>query len=101
MSKDTGGPAFPAGAIRKARQRPNDPGCDFIVTDIVEPKNEGMTMRDYFAAKAMQAMVSTWDETKPWPCGIDPTEDDNDTHSMNLARVAYKISDAMIVERGK
>jgi hypothetical protein len=53
MSKNTGGPAFPSGVVRKTRQRPNDPGSDFIISDTVEAKNPGLTLRDYFAAKAL------------------------------------------------
>ena len=41
MSKDNGGPAFPL--IGK-----------FLIW------NRGMTLRDYFAAKAMQGFVSRW-----------------------------------------
>jgi hypothetical protein len=36
----------------------HDPGADFRVTDTVEPKNAGMSLRDYFAAKAMQGLLS-------------------------------------------
>ncbi|WP_260767507.1 hypothetical protein [Klebsiella aerogenes] len=39
MSKDNGGPAFPV------------PATEYHGMD------EGMTLRDYFAAKAMQAMI--------------------------------------------
>lgn len=38
MSKETGGPAFP--------------------NNFVYPKNQGMTLRDYFAAMAMQGIQS-------------------------------------------
>jgi hypothetical protein len=39
MNKETGGPAFPTGTG-------------------VTPYNPGMTLRDYFAAKAMQGMLA-------------------------------------------
>lgn len=52
MSKNTGGPAFPSGVVRKTRQRPNDPGSDFIISDTVEAKNPGLTLRDYIAIHA-------------------------------------------------
>lgn len=45
-NKINGGPAFPH--IKK----PAAPGIEEVVTD------GGMTLRDYFAAKAMQAMIS-------------------------------------------
>jgi len=41
-------PAFPSGLI--------DPSTP---EDQVQPLHNGMTLRDYFAAKAMQAIVST------------------------------------------
>lgn len=51
MSKiEDGGPAFPAGAVRKSRPA-HDPGADFRVTDITDPKNGGMTLRQYAAVK--------------------------------------------------
>ena len=51
MSKvNDGGPAFPGGAVRKTRPA-HDPGADFRVTDITEPKQSGMTLRQYAAIK--------------------------------------------------
>ena len=44
---NTGGPAFPSGLI--------DPSTP---QDAVQPIYPGMTLRDYFAAKAMQALLS-------------------------------------------
>lgn len=48
---------------------------------------EGMTLRDYFAAKAMQGYISSDDE-----CEWDP---------IYLASWAYRVADAMIAERAK
>lgn len=45
---------------------------------------QGMTMRDYFAAKAMQAMLS-WDD-----CG-----------TFNVSKEAYQMADAMMEARGQ
>ena len=70
-TKDTGGPAFPT---ENARQ-----------TDFNSWHEEGMTLRDYFAAKAMQA----------WLVGI------NDPKIDVCAKSAYEIADAMLVERNK
>ena len=47
---EDGGPAFPGGAVRKTRPA-HDPGADFRVTDITEPKQSGMTLRQYAAIK--------------------------------------------------
>lgn len=65
--KDKGGPAFPA--------------HHFDMAD----DEHGMTLRDYFAAMAMQGMLA---------CPIQPQSD-----AEMFARDAYKISDAMIKER--
>ena len=91
MSKNTGGPAFPSGVVRKTRQRPNDPGSDFIISDTVEAKNPGLTLRDYFAAKAMQGQLCA--QANP-DLGIWKDFE-------ALAEEAYRISDAMLKEREK
>jgi hypothetical protein len=63
MNKDTGGPAFPTPAHNL--------------------QNDGMTLRDYFAGKAMQEYCKEFHD---------------DAH---LAKVAYQIADAMIKVRGQ
>jgi hypothetical protein len=60
MSKETGGPAFP---------------------HITEDVRDGMTLRDYFAAKAMQAMTQKY------------------SHEGDVSRNAYKMADAMLKAR--
>ena len=65
MSKKTGGPAFPLYRGQGYR-------------------NDGMTLRDYFAAKAMQSLC----QYAEW------TEDE-------VAELAYRQADAMIAEREK
>ena len=79
-----GGPAFPSGIVRKSRPA-HDPGADFHVTDFTEPRNAGMTLRDYFAAKAMHAGLS-----------LDPA---NAASSGEHARWAYEMADAMLKAR--
>lgn len=46
----------------------------------------GMSLRDYFAAKAMQKMVEA---------------SDNKTHANYIAEFSYTLADAMIKERNK
>ena len=65
--KDTGGPAFPT--IPE-----NYMGMD--------PPGEGMTLRDYFAAKAMQGLCSH-----------------GNRNAQDIARAAYIIADAMLKAR--
>jgi hypothetical protein len=86
-TKDTGGPAFASGAVLKARARPSDPGSDFIVTAREEPFNPGMTLRDYFAAKAVQGLLAADTE---WSMGPEM-----------ISRLAYDQADAMLEARSK
>jgi hypothetical protein len=65
----TGGPAFPTGTG-------------------VTPYNSGMTLRDYFAAKAMQGILFGYTQGV-----LPPTE--------SLAPASYKIADAMLEARQK
>lgn len=67
MTKETGGAAFPF-------------HCDVLW--------QGMDLRDYFAAKAMQALLSSPD----WR---------GNTDSGLLAHFAYKMADAMLEARKK
>ena len=62
---DTGGPAFPT---TKPLEHWGDP-------------NQGMTLRDYFAAKAMQSMAQKY------------------SHEGDISRNAYKVADAMLKAR--
>ena len=78
MSTDTGGPAFPS---KKRIYRAGYATGDF------EPVN-GMTLRDYFAAKAMQGDIGSFPEH------VDPS----DVASV-IARRAYQIADAMLKAR--
>lgn len=87
MSTETGGQAFPSGLIKKSRPI-HDPGADFHVTDMIEPRNHGMTLRDYFAAKAIQGLLASSDQH------------DASTSSV-LSEYAYKIADAMLKVRNK
>lgn len=62
--KDTGGPAFP--------------------TPTHNLQNDGMTLRDYFAAKAMQGFVAN-----------------GNTNVQEIARASYIVADAMLKARGQ
>lgn len=78
---NNGGPAFPSGIVRKSRPA-YDPGADFHVTDFTEPRNAGMTLRDYFAAKAMPVFLVNTESSL--------AED---------AKNAYAMADAMLKAR--
>ena len=68
MTTNTGGPAFPANHF-----------------DLGDTEH-GMTLRDYFAAKAMQALIGHGADSKQYP--ID-------------AEQAYVIADAMLEARSE
>lgn len=75
MNKETGGPAFPQYILE-----PNPAGG--------EPRivwQEGMTLRDYFAAKAMQGILASFTSSQP---DMDIT-----------AKVSYKYADEMLKAR--
>jgi len=76
--QDKNTPAFPMSALV---YNYDDKAPDTIV-------NEGMTLRDYFAAKAMQGMLAActgWSEA-----GIE-----------RLAKCSYSTADAMLKARGE
>ena len=81
-----GGPAFPAGSVRKSRPA-HDPGGNWVETDRVQPLHQGLTMRDYFAAKAMQGLLA---QSCGTAFGSDP---------IHGAQYAYQMADAMLAAR--
>ena len=54
--------------------------------------NNGMSLRDYFAAKAMQGFLSGFRS----PAGI---YSEDATSALNISKLSYDIADAMIEER--
>jgi hypothetical protein len=68
MNKETGGPAFP------------------IKGPVMTSDEQGMTLRDYFAAKAMQGLFS---------CG--KAHDEHTAHV--TAKASYLMADAMLKAR--
>lgn len=53
--------------------------------------HRGMTLRDYFAAKAMQGYISTFSSEDPC-CNVDDLKED-------ISEMSYKVADAMLKER--
>jgi hypothetical protein len=87
MNKNTGGSAFPA--------------RNFVVPKDLEDKHvhalgetQGMTLRDYFAAKAMNAFLSGLMARGKV---FDPAKED---HNL-LAESSYFLADAMLNQRDK
>ena len=73
MIKDNGGAAFPRPLSRDE------------LTDTLSWEQEGMTLRDYFAAKVMQASL-----TSGYLGGVD---------MRSTARLSYQMADAMLEAR--
>ena len=81
MSDKTGGPAFPVcPPVLPNGEKPN--GYPFA--------EEGMMLRDYFAAKALPAWVQAH---------IERSVDDLD--AAQIAEECYRYADAMLAERAK
>lgn len=70
--KNDGGPAFPQ-------------GNDRVVLSRSIEDSQGMTLRDYFAAKAMQGLLTG----------------NYDLYNHEMAETAYAIADAMLKARKK
>jgi len=79
MSKDNGGPAFPVTLAAGQNYGGHAPF-------------DGMTLRDYFAAKAMQACPSKMNSH----VGVG-----YEANNINLCMASYAIADAMLKERAK
>lgn len=85
MSAKTGGPAFPD---MQRLQMCKSTDLTAEQRETVYMQSSGMTLRDYFAAKAMQGMFSA--DTLE---SVIPTE--------KKAQFAYEMADAMLAERDK
>jgi hypothetical protein len=81
MTKDTGGPAFPTDVQRKG-----------LNGDIMYGKADGgMTLRDYFAADAMSAIIACG-------YGVIVNGESKLDHDI-VAKASYLYADAMLKER--
>ena len=78
-TKDTSGPAFPI-PLNKGQSWHGMAPCD------------GMTLRDYFAAKAMQSLIDS--SRYSGVIGLN-------CYEHTLSALAYKQADAMLAERNK
>jgi hypothetical protein len=61
--------------------------ADDVDSDLSYPAHVGMTLRDYFAAKAMQSLVMKFNE------------DSLDWNAHEESEIAYQIADAMLKAR--
>lgn len=84
MSKETGGPAFAQSGFV------SDGGQSFVSEDC---GGAGMTLRDYFAAKVLQGILSAGIGVNVGPSHIEEME--------GVAKTIYLMADAMIAARGE
>ena len=90
MSKPDGGPAFPSKREEKVlRQFPGMMHAQHFSEDVYY---SGLSVRDYFAIKAMQAKLIS----SARPCWI-LSEDDRTL----LSETSYAMADSMLKERGR
>jgi hypothetical protein len=80
-AKQTGGPAFPVPGLQEYEEF------------------NGMTLRDYFAVKALPAILAQ-DENGITAYAPGSKFGDGSTAAQNWARNAYEIADAMLAARG-
>ncbi len=85
-TRDDGGPAYPL-PIATAQD-----GSMYTALEVSAGKGGGMTLRDYFAAKAMAAMIET--SAAPAMSGFGGYE-------AHCVKAAYIMADAMLKERAK
>lgn len=85
MSRDTGGPVFPV--LERSYEDRRDGGTLYETTP-------GMTLRDYFAAKALPAIIAAYIEANGRCIGTEH-------FPRNVPTLAYQMADAMITERSK
>jgi hypothetical protein len=88
MSKDTGGPAFP------------EPLAVSPMGDLYNAA-PGMTLRDYFAAKALSGLFASMSDDFVRQQFIDKSMRDHTTAKQQVARCAYEYADEMLAERAK
>lgn len=84
-TKNNGGPAF--SGTYSAR---SDQGRGTVV----EMHDKGMSLRDYFAAKAMQGMLA-------YPGDEQRGSHHNNNDADGVAQMSYAYADAMLAERAK
>lgn len=82
---DDGGPAFPFGQVSEITGQ--------LINGYFAP---GMTLRDYFAAKAMSAVITNRLEEARTSCNTYT----NSTLSEIIAEDCYIVADAMLKARG-
>lgn len=69
-------------------KKPENPQAFPFEYDRTYEQDRGMTLRDYFAAKAMESIVSKYNSAK-----------DTVNDAMDISKTAYSVADAMLKQR--
>ena len=90
MNKKTGGPAFPQAYQHTEVVAKMYETGELTAEQLKQESSQlaGMTLRDYFAAKAMQATVIAWIQQSIYP-----------STDFEVAQNAYAVADAMLQAR--
>jgi hypothetical protein len=91
MDKDDGGAAFPRNSVPATVTYDGNRSHHTMFV----PAQDGMTLRDYFAAAAIPSLLSNDIEA------IARSASKEETVGEFLAKQAYKMADAMLAERSK
>lgn len=87
MERETGGPAFPVGDVVERDEKGHLHGP--VISSV------GMTMLDYFAAKAMQGyLANSWQAET-----LDSTGESSSEQMAIVAEISYLMADAMLKAR--
>ena len=81
--------------MKTENKKPENPFA-FAMCDDISFMQHGMTLRDYFAAKAMQGILSA--QTEMRAIGMQSNHGHNQVES--LCEESYTIADAMLKQRG-
>lgn len=92
MSKNTGGPAFPM-ADPFAFSPANEGYAKRLA--------EGMSMRDYFAAKALHGILASFASYDARELMVQNAIEEKRSAKEQVAFAAYEYADAMLAERAK
>ena len=96
MEKIDGGPAFPCDTGAEVKYEKTEGGMREIGTYFAPKQVPGMSLRDYFAAAALQGFLAHYGNDFPFSVAGNTQDDDEIAASMS-----YAVADAMLAERAK
>ncbi len=104
MSKDDGGPAFP---LKNYTSEIGPDNCGFMAKDVtghsfwVNSGSPGMSLRDWFAGRALSYLPMVIVKGLRQTSGEDPVTTRKWDNSEQMAQLAYDLADDMLAVRDK